>query len=140
MITSSQKAEGTVKHVQTDYAEFTKYDSGILKINFNVKFDETIELFIAQSYVSIVVQFAKGNRQPVLLNFLNFSNLPSVKIINFLAKSKDLQKVSGPKAVVLNSYIVRMIFTQYMKIVGDDQPFKIFKTEEDANSWLKIHL
>jgi hypothetical protein len=126
------------KVLQTEFADFKKTDSGILKVNFKVSFNQKITLMDAQAYVTAVVQMAEGKPQPSLINFLNFSNLPSVKIINFLGSNKDLQMVSGPKAVVLNSYIVRMIFTQYMKIAKTNQPYKFFKTEKEAFLWLNI--
>jgi hypothetical protein len=140
LITTPPNTQDVSKLVKTDFADYFKEDSGILKITFKVRFNQTVNIMDAQSYVSIVVQMAGGKPQPVLLNFLKFSNLPSVKVINFLGKNKDLQNVSGPKAVVLNSYIVRMIFTQYMKVVGNNQPYKIFKTEKEAMSWLKMVL
>jgi hypothetical protein len=140
LIPSTHESDAVSKLMQTDLANFCKYESGILKVDFNVSFNKTIKIIDAQSYVSLVVQLANGKPQPALLNFLNFSNLPSVKIINFLGKNKDLQGVSGPKAVVLNSYIVRMIITQYMKIIGNRQPYEIFKTEKEAMAWLKPKL
>jgi hypothetical protein len=130
----------TKKLLKTKFVDFEKTDSGILKVIFKVNFNQKITLMDAQAYVTAVVQMAEGKKQPSLLNFLNFSNLPSVKIVDFLGKNKDLQNVSGPKAVVLNSYIVRMIFTQYMKIAGNHLPYKIFKTEAEAMSWLKTQL
>ena len=140
MTTTESNTQSPNKLVKTDFVDYHKEDSGILKINFKIQFNQTIDIIDAQSYVSIVVQMAGGKPQPVLLNFLKFSNLPNVKILNFLGKNKDLQKVSGPKAIVLNSYIVRMIITQYLKIAGNNQPHKIFKTEKEAMSWLKMKL
>ena len=140
MTTPISNIQDTSKLVKTAFVDYHKDDSGILKVNFKIRFSQTIKIMDAQSYVSIVVQMSEGKLQPVLLNFLEFSNLPNVKILNFLGKNKDLQKVSGPKAIVLNSYIVRMIITQYMKIVGNSQPHKIFKTEKEAMSWLKMQL
>ena len=126
--------------VKTEFVDYSKDDSGILKIVFKARFNQTLKIMDAHSYVSIVVQMSEGKVQPMLLNMLSFSNLPNVKLVKFLAKNEELQSVTGVKAVVLNSYIVRMIYTQYMKFVEVKRPYKIFKTEAEGLAWLKLQL
>lgn len=128
------------KVVNTNFADYCLKENGIMQVDFNIKFDDKIKLMDAQLYVSIVVQLCSETPRPFLINCLHFNNLPSFKILKFFAQNKDIQGLPIAKAVVLNSSVVRMIVMQYFKISDNDYPFKIFKSQTEAEDWLKSFL
>ncbi len=125
------------KEFSTNYLDYRIDENGILITTFKAKLKDTALILDAEFHVSMVMQLTEGKPHPILNNLLHFNALPSPKIINFLGRNTDLHKVSLAKAFVLNSFVLRMIIKQYVKIAGVKYPFQVFKTEKEAVEWLK---
>ena len=125
------------KQISTNYIDYRIDENGILISTFKAKLKDQALVLDAEFHVSMVMQLTEGKPHPILNNLLHFNNLPSPKVINFLGKNQDLHKVSLAKAFVLNSFVLRMIIKQYVKIAVVEYPFQVFKTEKEAVQWLK---
>lgn len=129
--------KNTTSEISTKFNDYCIDENGIIIIKFKATLKQKVQVLDAQSHVTIVAQMCNGIPRPFLNNMIGFNNLPSVSVINFLAKDKGLHELATAKAIVLNSFVMRVIVNQYIKIVQPKYSIKVFKSEFQAVEWLK---
>lgn len=119
-----------------EHPAFTAYlrQDGI--VHFVMKEIEDYSLGILSEQLSLVNEFGKGKKMPVLLTINDYSS-PNEETMQYAAKKEEANKELKAVAVVVDSFALRLGTNFYIKFFKPKISTKLFNSEKDAVLWLK---
>lgn len=119
-----------MKEIENNIVEVW-FEDGIVFLKFQK--DTILDLETIKRTIKMTEQFSVEENKYVLVDI---TNLKSVTTEARKYAAQQVHKYIYARAVLVNSYFTKFLFTSYLKFSKPDFPFAVFTNKEDAVAWL----
>lgn len=119
-----------MKEIENDLVEVW-FEGGIVFLKFQK--DTILDLEAIKRTIEMTEQFSVEENKYLLVDI---TNLKSVTSEARKYAAQQVHKYIYARAVLVNSYFTKFLFTSYLKFSKPDFPFAVFTSKEKAVEWL----